>query len=159
MVGLLVATVFGTLSVSATLIKKQDIKPFIPICIEETGSIGAVVFYEQLGKTSNDPKYVFITDATVFCIDINGDTHEMVYEEIHPEFYAYVAAEVPVGECEITASKEGFSSETISTNVMSGHFELYRIELDKHPISRSVFVRLFENVLRAFPILYLLLTH
>ena len=148
-VGLLVATTIGAISVSASLIKKQDELPILPAGFGETGDVGAFVFYDQFGKTDKEPRIVPITDATVYCKDINGVTHEMFYEEIEPGFYAFVASEVPVGECQITASKDGYSTETINAIVFGG-FDIYLIELDQTPISRFGFIPLFERLLQRF---------
>lgn len=157
MVGLLVATVFGVMSVSATVNNNQDEKPVLSLNFEDTGDIGVFVFYEQPGKTNEEDRIIVIPDANVKCIDVNGGTHEMIYEEIEPGFYAYVATDVPVGECKITASKAGYSTVTIDANVFSNGFDVYRIELEKNQKSRFAYQRLIDIFLSAFPILRILL--
>lgn len=161
MVGVLVATVFGTLSVSAVVIKKQNINPFSPSGFEETGGIGAFVFYTDIVETDDTERRISITDATVICTDINGNIHEMLYEEIEPGFYLYVAYNITEGKCKITASKQGFISKTIDAFVYLEGLSKYDIELEENPISRSAFERLipFFNdsfIIRVFSFLSLL---
>jgi len=158
MAGLIVVTVFGAMSVSAAVLnKKQEVKTVFLAGVDETGDIGAVVFYKKISTTDDLPVYCIITDAAVYCVDINGDTHDMEYVEYEPEFYAYVAYGVPAGPCEITASKEGFDSETVSAEVIAGGSSVYRIEMEKGSKSHPVFLRLLDLFLNAFPILRLLL--
>ena len=157
LVGLFIAIFIGTLSVNAISIKNQIVDPVVKFGGFENGDIGAFVFYEQIGKTSDDPRIVPIKNAKVFCTDINDVKHDMIYQEIEPGFFAYVAFDIPAGECEITASKDGYSTEIISAFIFSGGFDIYRIELDKSPIYRSIFQNLFDTFVHAFPILRLLL--
>ena len=160
MVGVLVATVFGTLSVSAAVIKKQNINPSSPSVFEVTNGIGAFVFYTEIYETHVEERRISITDATVICQDINGNIHEMLYEEIEPGFYLYVAYNITEGKCKITASKQGFSSKTIDAFVYLDGLSKYDIELDKNPISRSVFeIPLLKPLIRVFSFLSQLFIH
>jgi hypothetical protein len=180
MAGLIVATVFGAMSASAVVIgkeqevktvsslrvdegamfasaavisKKQDVKTVSPLVVEEIGDIGAVVFNITITETHSIPVNQFITDATVSCKDMNGDTHNMEYVEYSPEKYYYVAYEVPAGPCEITASKQGYDTETISGVVVADGFTAYRIELEEGGEKHRVFLMLLD----IFPSLRLLL--
>ena len=113
-----------------------------------TGDIGAVVAYKK----------IIIKDATVYCKDISGDTHDMPYTEYEPGCHAYVAYDVPEGKCEITVSKEGFKTTTIDAEVIAGGFREYLIVIEKK--SKSVhpaFLRLLDLLPNAFPLLRLLL--
>lgn len=155
--GIFIVTFVGTIFVNATSIKNQMVDPVMKFGTEDEGSIGAFIFYEQLGKTSDDPRIVPIKNAKVYCTDINGEQHDMIYQEVEPSFYAYVVFDIPVGECEISASKDGYSTEVISAFIISGGFDIYKIELDKSPISRYVSQNIFYTLVNAFPILRLLL--
>jgi hypothetical protein len=143
----------GTMSASAVVIsKEQEVKTVSPLDVEEIGDIGAAVFditsTEAPGKHPEEncsmPVIQFITDATVFCKDINGDTHDMEYVEYTPEKYFYIAYEVPAGPCEITASKQGYGTETISGQVVAYGFTAYKIEMEKDGEKHRVFLRLLD---------------
>lgn len=159
MAGLIVATVFGAMSASAAVIsKKQEVKTVSPLGVDETGDIGAVVFNRSIPETStNKPVINFITDATVTCKDINGNTYDMEYVEYSPEEYFYIAYEVPAGPCDITASKHGYDTETISGEVVADEFMAYRIEMEKGGEKHRVFLRLLDLFPNTFPVLRILL--
>jgi len=158
MAGLIVVTVFGAMSVSAAVLnKKQEVKTVLPLGVDETGDIGAVVFNITIGETNTIPVINFITDATVSCKDINGATHDMEYVEYTPEKYFYVAYDVLAGGCEITAFKDGFQTKTISAEVIPDDFTAYRIEVEKGGEKHRVFLRLLDLFPNAFPILQTLL--
>jgi len=153
--GLIVATVFGTMSVGAVVISRNhEVKP---AGVEETGDIGAIVFNITIGGTSSNPVINFITDANVLCKDINGDTYEMEYVEYSPEKYFYVAYDVPAGPCDITASKQGYDTASISGEVVVDEFRAYRIELDKDRKTRPLIPRLLDLFPNIFLILKILL--
>ena len=156
--GLIVAVVFSTISASATVInKEQEENTFLPGNMGETGGIGAFVFQIKPSEASTIPLIKEIRDATVICTDINGETHNMEYVEFEPDFYAYIAYDVPVGNCDITASKDGYKSSTISAEVNPEDIQIYKIELKENLKSRTILFRLFNRLPNAFPILKLLL--
>ena len=159
--GLIVATVFGAMSVSAVdLNKKQDEKTLLPLDGSETGNIGAFVFIEKPRLFSSLSRIIPITGATVICTDVNGETHDMEYELIEPEndFWAYMAYDVPVGLCEITATKEGYDSGTIYEEVRPGGSEIYKLKLEQNPISRSISLGMIYLLIHTFPMLRYILT-
>ena len=154
MVGLFVATVFGTLSVSAEINTKQVNIPYFPTGINNTGSIAVKVYSTYFVETDDVPRKNYIDDATVTCIDSNGVTHEMLYEELVAGDFFYIAYDLPVGPCEITASKDDLST-TITVQIESEHFDRFEIELEETPISRFAFDHpLLLRILQAFQILF-----
>jgi hypothetical protein len=158
MAGLIVATVFGAMSASAAVIsKKQEVKTVSPLGFDETGDIGAFVFNRTIVEDSSKPLCDFITDATVTCKDINGNTYDMEYVEYSPEKYFYVAYDVPTGPCDITASKHGYATKIISGEVVTDEFMAYRIEMEKGGEKHRVFLRLLDLFPNAFPVLRILL--
>ena len=151
MVGLFVATIFGTLSVSAEINTKQVNIPYLPTGINNTGSVGVKVVDIDLINTDDIPRTIIIDDATVICKDQNGITHDMSYEEIVPGEFFYVVYDIPVGQCEITASKDGFSTKTITGQIIPEGFGRYEIELEETPKSRFAFDHpLLLRILQAF---------
>lgn len=154
--GLFIATVFSTISASASIAEvKDEIEPLGM----DTGDIGVFVFNERPRLFSSLPRIIPITDATVTLIDSSGGTHEMVYELVEPEhdFYAYMARDVPAGPCEITATKSGYDSGTINENVHPGGDEIYKLKMEKNPLARSFPTGLLDILIDAFPILRVLL--
>ena len=133
MVGFLVATVFWSISVGSTMLDNTFISQNSPLGFDDNGDIAAFVFYEQYGKTDNDPRIVVVEDAIVTCMDINGEVHEMTFQELVPGVFGYFVADIPAGNCEISATKDGYSTETLDAMVFSEGFEIYRIELDETP--------------------------
>lgn len=151
MVGVFVATVFGTLSVSADINTKQVYKPYFPVGYNNTGSVGVKVFDIDIIDSDDIPRTIIIDDATVVCKDQLGDTHQMSYEEMIPGVFLYVAYDLPAGQCEITASKEGFSSKTITGKITPEGFERYEIELEETPKSRFMYDHpILIRILQAF---------
>lgn len=155
--GLIATTIFGTISVSATSINKnKEAKPVFTADFDEAGDIGAFVITIKISEISTVPYIQLITDANVVCEDINGDIHEMEYVEHSPDKFFYIAYDVPAGPCYITASKQGFSTKTISAQVVPDGFKIYRIELKENPTTRPVILRMLDLLPNAFLISRLL---
>jgi len=149
-------TILGSLSVSAANIEKEKAtNPVMPLGAD-TGGIGVVVFYEQITETDDIPTIVFITDATVTCVDLSGETHEMSYIEFEPDFYAYIVDGIPIGSCEITASKGGFGTVTDTFYVPTETIDIYKLKMDKDPASRPILFRLLDIFPNGLSILRLL---
>jgi hypothetical protein len=152
MAGLIIATVFGAMSASAAVIsKKQEVKKVSPLGAEETGDIAAFVFNITITEIRISIFHIyrkteiqFIPDATVTCIDKNGDTHIMEYVNLSPEKSFYAAYDVPVGECEITTSKEGYVDTTINGWVVADQFKGYMIEIKKVGEKHRVISRMLD---------------
>jgi hypothetical protein len=154
MVGLFVATVLGTLSVSAEMNTKQLNKPYFPTGYNNTGGVAVKVFDIDIIDTDDIPRTIIIEDATVTCTDHMGTIHQLSYEEIIPDIFLYVAYDIPAGQCEITASKEGFSSKTINGQIFPEIIERYEIELEETPKPRfASYHPLLLRIIQAFQIL------
>ena len=123
---------------------------------DDNGDVAAFVFYEQFGKCDKEPRIVVIDDAIVTCKDINGEVHEMTYQELVPGIYGYFVSDIPTGNCEISATKDGYSTETIDAIVFPEGFDIYRIELDETPDPRFTNNVYFEPFLRIIQILNIL---
>jgi hypothetical protein len=147
MVGFLVATALGSMTVSATTIDNHVFSQTSPLGFDDNGDIAVFVFYEQYGKTDKEPRIVVIEDAIVTCEDINGMVHEMTYQELEQGVFGYFVADIPAGDCELSATKDGYSTETIDAIVFSDSFDIYRIELDETPDPR------FSNLVNFGPFL------
>ena len=156
MVGFLVATAFGSISVGATMLNNTINSQTSPLGFDDNGDVAAFVFYEQYGKTDNDPRIVTVEDAIVTCKDINGEVHEMTFQELVPGVFGYFVTDIPAGNCEISATKDGYSTETIDAIVFSEGFEIYRIELDETPYPRLANFVNFGPFLHVIHILNLL---
>jgi len=147
------ATMFGAISASAkTVFKNQDVSPNT---VEDIGGIGAFVFYEKPRLFSPLPRIIPVEGATVTCIDSEGETHEMQYTEVEPDFWAYMVYDLPLGPCQITATKSGFGSGTVDGHIVTNGEDIYKIRLDKDPNARPVIAKLsmlFPNLFRIFAI-------
>ena len=151
MVGVFVATVFGTLSVSADINTKQVYKPYFPVGYNTTGGVAVKVYDIDIIDSDDIPREIVIDDATVTCTDQIGTTHVLTYEEIEPGFFFYVGYDIPVGQCEITASKDGFSSKTINGQIRPEVLQRYEIELEETPKSRFIYEHpILTRILQAF---------
>jgi hypothetical protein len=157
MVGFLISILIGSMSVSATIIDNLVFNKTSPLGFEDNGDVAAFIFYEQLGKNDQEPRIVVIEDATVSCKDINGEAHEMTYQELEPGLFGYFATDIPAGNCQISASKDGYSTETIDAIVFTYGYDIYRIELDEIPDSHFAHHGFFGSLLKIFPILKFLL--
>jgi hypothetical protein len=142
---------------AASINRNHDVKPIMPAGVDEIGDIGAFVFTIKITEASTIPIIEFITDATVICEDINGEIHEMVYVEYSPDRFFYVAYDVPAGQCEITASKQGYDSNSVTGQVVPDEILIYRIELDENPVHNRFITRLLDFLPNFFLILRLFL--
>ena len=69
-----------------------------------------------------------------------------------------IAYDIPEGMCDITASKSGFDSATISVMVLPGGLDIHKLKMDKNSLSRSVYLRLIDLFPNLAPILKFLLS-
>lgn len=156
---LVVSTVFGAISSGATIIERREairqvLNNDFPSVHGGIGSFGVVVFYRKIIEPSTNPELIFIEDATVTLKDKDGNIYQMIYVEVKPDFYAYVAYEVKEGSCEITASYQGYLSKTINVEVHDGEDLIIRkIQLEEEPDSHPVIIQIINRFTRSFPLL------
>jgi len=152
----LIATVFSAISAGSMAIENnQDDTPSTQES-GETGGLGAFVFYERPRLFSPLSRIIPVEGACVTVVDSEGQSHDMAYELVYPEhdFYAYMAYDLPVGMCQITATKSGFEMGTAEGMVVPHGDDVIKVEMDRTPLPRSMPLRLIDM----FPNLQLLLS-